>query len=151
MPQPTPNTGHPFDDLVALMATLRNPEGGCPWDLEQSYESLKPYVLEEAQEVVDAIDSGDREELMGEIGDLIFEAIFLAQLLAEEGQFTITDSLNNMKAKMIRRHPHVFGDGAAETSADVMRTWAEIKAQEKIDKAARDAAKPGTMPEGSAA
>jgi len=139
MPQPTPNTGHPFDDLVELMATLRNPDGGCPWDLEQSYDSLKPYVLEEAQEVVDAIDSGDREELMGEIGDLIFEAIFLAQLLAEEGQFTITDSLNNMKAKMIRRHPHVFGDGAAETSADVMRTWNEIKAQEKIDKAARDA------------
>lgn len=143
MPQPVPDTGHPFDDLVALMATLRHPEGGCPWDLEQTLESLKPYVLEEAQEVVDAIDSGDREELMGEIGDLIFEAVFLAQLLAEEGTFSIHDSLRHMKAKMVRRHPHVFGEGEAQTPAEVMRTWAEIKAQERADKAARDAGMSG--------
>lgn len=138
MPHPVPDTGHPFDDLVALMATLRGP-GGCPWDREQSLESLCKYVLEEAQEAVDAIRKGDREELMGEIGDLIFEAVFLAQLLSEEGQYTIADSLRHMKEKMVRRHPHVFGEGQAATPEDVMRTWNEIKAQEKAERAAREA------------
>ena len=137
MPKPVPDTGHPFDDLVALMATLRNPDGGCPWDLEQSYASLRKYVLEEAQEVVDAIDKGDKEELMGELGDLMFEAVFLAQLLSEEGLYTINDSLVHMKEKMVRRHPHVFGEGAAETADDVVRNWNEIKAQERAEKAAR--------------
>ncbi|MEO7993323.1 MAG: MazG nucleotide pyrophosphohydrolase domain-containing protein [bacterium] len=137
MPLPIPDTGHPFDDLVALMAALRNPDGGCPWDHEQSYESLCKYVLEEAQEVVDAIQKGDKEELMGELGDLIFEAVFLGQLLKEEGLYTIEDSLRHMRDKMVRRHPHVFGEGVAETSADVIKTWNEIKAVEKAEKAAR--------------
>ncbi|HYE80371.1 MAG TPA: MazG nucleotide pyrophosphohydrolase domain-containing protein [bacterium] len=135
MAKPVPDTGHPFDDLVALMATLRG-EGGCPWDHEQTYESLRKYVLEEAQEVVEAIDKGDRRELMEELGDMIFEAVFLAQLLAEEGQFTIRDSLVHMKEKMVRRHPHVFGEGHAATPEDVMKSWAEIKAQEKAARAA---------------
>ena len=117
------------------MRTLRAP-GGCPWDREQTLASLRPFVLEEAYEVLDAIDRADAAALCDELGDLIFEAIFLAQVCAEEGRFTIADALDAAAAKLIRRHPHVFGDGDRAgadglTAADVKRRWEEIKAGER--------------------
>src|SRR6476469_2934335 len=123
-----------FSRLVAIMATLRSPEG-CPWDREQTIDSLKPYVLEETYEVVEAIDQGDHAALREELGDFVFEAVFLAQLEAEAGHFTIADSLTSIADKLVRRHPHVFARGAGEPALDsagqVKVRWEEIKAQER--------------------
>ena len=123
MPDPPPSgaatAGARLDRLVAIMRTLRSPEG-CPWDREQTLASLRPFVIEEAYEVVDAIDREDLPALCDELGDLVFEAVFLAQLCAEDGHFTLADSLEAAAAKLIRRHPHVFGEEAeagAPTSA----------------------------------
>lgn len=127
------SAGARLDRLVAIMRTLRSPEG-CPWDREQTLASLRPFVIEEAYEVVDAIDRGDLPALCDEIGDFVFEAVFLAQLCDEDGHFTLADALEAAAAKLIRRHPHVFG-GAAEsqalTSDDVKRNWERIKADER--------------------
>ena len=137
MPDPPPSgagtAGARLDRLVEIMRTLRSPDG-CPWDREQTLASLRPFVIEEAYEVVDAIDRGDLPALCDELGDLVFEAVFLAQLCAEDGQFTLADALDAAAAKLIRRHPHVFGDGAgpdALTSDDVKRRWEQIKAAER--------------------
>jgi nucleoside triphosphate diphosphatase len=123
-----------FTRLVEIVATLRSPEG-CPWDREQTVDSLKPYVLEETYEVVEAIDRGDAAALCEELGDFVFEAVFVAQLEAEAGHFTIADSLTAIADKLIRRHPHVFArqDGAApiSTAGEVVTKWEEIKAQER--------------------
>jgi MazG family protein len=120
--------------LIGIMATLRSPDG-CPWDREQTIDSLKPFVLEESYEVMQAIDAHDHAALCEELGDFVFEAVFLAQLEAEAGQFTIADSLKSIADKLVRRHPHVFARNAGEApldSADRVRTrWEEIKAQER--------------------
>jgi MazG family protein len=115
------------------MARLRAP-GGCPWDREQNFDTIKPYLLEEAYEVFDAIDQRDWPGLAEELGDLMLQAVFFAQMASEEGKFRIDDSLDAISEKLIRRHPHVFGDGAAKTSDDVKRRWDEIKADEKKEK-----------------
>lgn len=123
-----------FARLVDIVATLRSPEG-CPWDREQTIDSLKPYVLEETYEVVEAIDHGDHGALREELGDFMFEAVFLAQLESEAGHFTIADSLTAIADKLVRRHPHVFarGDGepALNSAGEVVTRWEQIKAQER--------------------
>lgn len=128
-----PAAGAAFERLVETMRTLRSP-GGCAWDREQTLSSLRPFVLEEAYEVVDAIDRGDLAGLKEEIGDLVLEAVFLAQVAHEQDAFEIRDALDTICAKLVRRHPHVFGagDGAAPLTADdVKRQWEEIKAAER--------------------
>jgi MazG family protein len=123
-----------FTRLVEIMATLRAPDG-CPWDREQTIDSLKPFVLEEAYEVIDAIDRHDHAALCGELGDFVFEAVFLAQMEAEAGHFTIADALQAIGDKLVRRHPHVFaradGEPPAASAADVRVRWEDIKAQER--------------------
>ena len=116
------------------MARLRGPQG-CPWDREQTLESLRAFLLEETHEVLDAIDRGDDDALRGEIGDLIFEGVFLAQVCADEGRFTVADSLRAITAKLIRRHPHIFApDGRPlETAGEVHQQWEQIKAKEQAD------------------
>lgn len=115
------------------MARLRAP-GGCPWDREQSFDTIKPYLLEETYEVLEAIDQRDWPGLADELGDLLLQAVFFAQMAAEENKFRIDDSIDAIVQKLIRRHPHVFGDGSAKTSDDVKRRWDEIKAGEKKSK-----------------
>ncbi len=119
-----------FDDLVALMDRLRGPDG-CPWDREQTYATLRGYLLEESYEVVDAIDEGDRASLREELGDLLFQVVFLSRLAKEEGAFAAADVVRGISEKMVRRHPHVFGDAVADTSGEVLRRWEEIKRREK--------------------
>ena len=132
-----------FARLVEIVAMLRSPEG-CPWDREQTIDSLKPYVLEETYEVVEAIDRGDHAALREELGDFVFEAVFLAQLESEAGHFTIADSLTAIADKLIRRHPHVFarqdGEAPVSSAGDVVTRWEQIKAQER-----GGAAKPKTL------
>ena len=122
-----------FNDLVALMATLRSPEG-CPWDREQNYATLAPMLLEEAYEAFEAVEAareGRPEELRGELGDLLFQIVFYAQVAAERGEFTIDDVVEAIHTKMVRRHPHVFAGESAADSAEVLRNWEAIKAEEK--------------------
>ncbi len=128
------DAGAAFQTLVDIMARLRGPEG-CPWDREQTLESLRGFVLEETHEVLDAIDRGDMDALRGEIGDLIFEGVFLAQVAADEGRFTVADSLEAIAAKLIRRHPHIFDpDGRPlDTPGEVHQQWEQIKAKEQAD------------------
>jgi len=128
-----------FTRLVEIMATLRGP-GGCPWDREQTIDTLKPFVLEETYEVLEAIDRHDHAALCEELGDFVFEAVFLAQLESEEGHFEIADSLKRIADKLVRRHPHVFardaGQPPLESAGQVRVRWEEIKAQEKEASAA---------------
>jgi len=128
--EPKLPAGAGFARLVEIMARLRSPDG-CPWDREQNFDSIKPYLLEETYEVLDAIDARDWDGLAEELGDVLLEAVFFAQMASEEGRFDITDSLQAINRKLVRRHPHVFADGDARTSEDVTRRWDEIKAQEK--------------------
>jgi MazG family protein len=126
--------GAQFSELIQIMAKLRAP-GGCPWDRKQSFDSIKPYLLEETYEVMDAIDLRDWPGLTEELGDLLLQPVFFAEMAREEGHFHIGDSLRAINSKLIRRHPHVFADGSAETPDDVKRKWDEIKQQEKGGKA----------------
>jgi tetrapyrrole methylase family protein/MazG family protein len=119
-----------FARLVEIMERLRAP-GGCPWDREQNFDTIKPYLLEETYEVLDSIDARDWEGLAEELGDLLLQSVFFAQMAAEEGRFDIADSLHAINSKLVRRHPHVFGDGDAKTVDEVLRKWDEIKATEK--------------------
>ena len=141
-----------FTRLIDIMATLRGPEG-CPWDREQTIDSLKPFVLEETYEVLEAIDQHDHAGLCEELGDFVFEAVFLAQLESEAGHFQIADSLKIVADKLVRRHPHVFARNAGEPKLDsagqVRTRWEEIKAQEKAGQL--DSAKPKTLLSGIAA
>jgi MazG family protein len=123
-----------FSRLIDIMATLRGPDG-CPWDREQTIDTLKPFVLEETYEVLDAIDRHAHQGLAEELGDFVFEAVFLAQLEAEAGHFTIADSVETAADKLVRRHPHVFkrdeGEAALDTPGQVRARWEDIKAQER--------------------
>jgi MazG family protein len=130
------HTGEKFQKLVEIMARLRAP-GGCPWDREQTFDSIKPYTLEETYEVLDAIDRRDWPGLYEELGDFILQAVFYAEMAEEAGHFTIGDALDAINAKLIRRHPHVFGEETAHTAGDVKRIWGEVKAAEKKKKDGR--------------
>ena len=125
-----PTTGDRFERAVSIMARLRGP-GGCPWDREQTFDSIKAYTLEEAYEVLEAIDNRDWEELPAELGDLLLQVLFYAQMAKDEGRFSIDQVLDRLSAKLVDRHPHVFGDVKAETSAEVLRNWQALKAEEK--------------------
>ena len=127
--------GARFEELVQIMARLRSPDG-CPWDLKQSFDSIKPYTLEEVYEVFDAIDRRDMPALSEELGDYLLQAVFYAQIAAEQGHFTIADSLQAINEKLIRRHPHIFGEGTAQTAEEVKQRWDEIKQAEKAGKGA---------------
>ncbi len=119
-----------FDGLVALMAKLRSPEG-CPWDRKQTPESLKPFLIEECYEVIDALDEASPDKVKEELGDLLFQIIFHARIAEERGQFTVYDVIQNNIEKMTRRHPHVFGDARLNTDQEVLANWEEIKKSEK--------------------
>ncbi len=132
-----------LDDLLQLMARLRHPEHGCPWDLKQSYASIVPYTLEEAYEVADAIERGDFDHLPGELGDLLFQVVYYSQLATEEGRFGFAEVVDGITTKLIRRHPHVFPDGDLYGAPDaqkleeaaVKQRWEELKAEERAAKA----------------
>src|ERR1700689_2644641 len=125
-----PTTGERFEQAVSIMARLRGP-GGCPWDREQTFDSIKPYTVEETYEVLEAIDNRDWDELPSELGDLLLQVLFYAQMAKDQGTFSIDDVLDRLANKLVDRHPHVFGDVKAETSAEVLRNWEELKAREK--------------------
>jgi MazG family protein len=135
MPEEKLPAGPGFARLVEIMAQLRAP-GGCPWDREQTFDTIKPYLIEETYEVLDAIDAQDWSGLEDELGDLLLQAVFFAQMAAEEGRFDIAGSVHAINSKLVRRHPHVFADGDAKTSDDVLRRWDEIKATEKKERPA---------------
>ena len=125
-----PTTGERFERAVSIMMRLRGP-GGCPWDREQTFDTIKPYTLEETYEVLEAIDARDWSELTGELGDLLLQVLFYAEMAAEEKHFTIDDVLDRLSNKLVDRHPHVFGDVKADTSGEVLRNWQALKAEEK--------------------
>lgn len=120
----------PFDALRELSACLRGP-GGCPWDREQTPETLKTYIIEEAYEVVDAVGSDDHRLLAAELGDLLFQVVFLAQIATEKGWFDVDDVCRGIHAKMVHRHPHVFGSVEVSDASEVVRNWEALKAQER--------------------
>ncbi|MFN8007616.1 MAG: nucleoside triphosphate pyrophosphohydrolase [Terriglobia bacterium] len=124
------NKGKNFEELVALVDRLKGPDG-CPWDREQTFDTLKPMVLEEAYEVLDAMDAGDRQELCAELGDLLFQVVFLSKLAEEEGSFQIEQVIAGILSKMIRRHPHVFGNERASSPEEVVDNWESIKRAER--------------------
>ncbi|KXG75241.1 Nucleoside triphosphate pyrophosphohydrolase [Fervidicola ferrireducens] len=123
-------SGYSIRDLVDIMARLRG-ENGCPWDKAQTPETLKPFLLEEAYEVMDAIDSGDPKELSEELGDLLLQIVFLSRIGEEKGEFKFDDVVNIICEKMIRRHPHIFGEKRLESAEEVLKHWEEIKKEEK--------------------
>jgi MazG family protein len=125
-----PNVGPDFQKLVAVMSRLRSPNG-CPWDREQTHSTLRPYLIEEAYEVLDALDSSDDAKFAEELGDLLLQVLFHTQIAHEEGRFDISAVIREIHNKMIRRHPHVFGSTKANTSAEVLRNWEQIKQQER--------------------
>ncbi len=122
--------------LLEIMAKLRAPEGGCPWDLEQNFATIAPYTIEEAYEVYQAITDGDKQALKDELGDLLFQVVFHAQMAAEEGAFTFEDVVENVCEKMIRRHPHVFGDASIATADAQVENWEKVKERERAEKRA---------------
>src|ERR1700694_1598931 len=122
--------GQWFEKLVAVQARLRAPNG-CPWDREQTHESLRTYLIEEAYEVLEAMESGDDAKFAEEMGDLLLQIVFHSQLAREEGRFTVSDVISEIHDKMLRRHPHVFGETPAKDSAEVLRNWEQLKAEER--------------------
>jgi len=139
--------GERFEELVRIMHQLRRP-GGCPWDGEQTHASIKPYTIEEAYEVVEAIDSGDDRELCSELGDLLLQIVFHAEMASERGAFAVPDVIRAISDKMVRRHPHVFADTQVSGADEVLRNWARIKAEERkgSDDASALAGVPRAMP-----
>src|SRR5438045_3786972 len=119
-----------FDELVALMTKLRGPDG-CPWDRKQTFESLKPFIVEESYEVIDAIDRNDRRALAEELGDFLLQAVFVAEIAREEGSFDIDDVITNLYEKLVRRHPHVFGSVQANDAEEALASWEKLKNEER--------------------
>lgn len=128
--QPEPTPGQWFDKLVAVQARLRAPDG-CPWDREQTHQSLRTYLIEEAYEVLEALESGQDAKFAEELGDLLLQIVFHSQIAQEQGRFTVADVIREIHDKMIRRHPHVFGRTRAKDAAEVLRNWEQIKAEER--------------------
>lgn len=124
------SAGQWFEMLVAVQARLRAP-GGCPWDREQTHQTLRTYLIEEAYEVLDALESGNDAKFAEEMGDLLLQIVFHSQIASEENRFTVSDVIREIHDKMIRRHPHVFGAARAKDSAEVLRNWEQIKAEER--------------------
>ena len=125
-----------IQELMAVVAKLRSPDGGCPWDLVQTPQTLTPYVIEEAYEVVDAIQSGDKSAIAEELGDLLLQVVLQAQIASESAQFSLTEVAQGITQKMIRRHPHVFSDVTVQSIDEVRQNWDQIKATEKAESAA---------------
>lgn len=124
-----------FTELARIMAKLRDPVSGCPWDLEQDFATIAPYTIEEAYEVADAIERGDMGELRDELGDLLFQVMFHSRMAEEQGAFALADVVHAINDKMIRRHPHVFGDGTERSAHEQTLAWEEVKAAERATKA----------------
>ena len=135
-----------FEKLVALQARLRGP-GGCPWDREQTHESLRKFLIEETYEVLDAMEAADPRKFSSELGDLLLQITFHSILAEEEGRFTISDVIESVHSKMVRRHPHVFGNTKAKSSADVLKNWEQIKAEERAEANAADGKPSGVADE----
>src|SRR3954466_2036471 len=141
-------TGEKFERAVNIMARLRAP-GGCPWDREQTFDSIKPYTLEETYEVFEAIENRDWHELPGELGDLLLQVLFYSEMAREAGHFSIDDVLDRLSNKLVGRHPHVFGDVQAAPYGEVLRNWEMLKAEEKrkrLEAGGGKSAKPGSDP-----
>src|SRR5712671_1402053 len=128
--------------LIEIMAALRTPGSGCPWDLEQNFSTIAPYTIEEAYEVADAIERGDFDDLRDELGDLLLQVVFHARMAEEAGLFAFADVVHAITDKLVRRHPHVFGDAGSLDTEAVNALWDRIKAQEKAARAARRGAGP---------
>ncbi|MDH2912098.1 MULTISPECIES: nucleoside triphosphate pyrophosphohydrolase [Kosakonia] len=128
-----------IDRLLGIMQRLRDPQTGCPWDKEQTYATIAPYTLEETYEVLDAISREDFDDLRGELGDLLFQVVFYAQMAQEEGRFDFNDICAAISDKLERRHPHIFGDAQAGNSAEVLERWEQIKTAERAEKAQHSA------------
>lgn len=133
------------DDLLRIMAKLRDPDGGCPWDVEQDFSTIAPYTIEEAYEVADAIEQGDMDALRGELGDLLLQVVFHAQMASEAGHFAYADVVQAVSEKMVVRHPHVFGDGAVADADAQTRAWEDQKAAERARKALADGRVPSVL------
>jgi MazG family protein len=136
MPAPPPGDGPPIGRLLAVMAALRDPTHGCAWDLEQTFATIAPYTIEEAYEVADAIARGDMNDLEEELGDLLLQVVFHSRMAEEAGAFAFDDVAAAVADKMVRRHPHVFGDAIVESAADQTRAWEAMKAVERAQKGA---------------
>ena len=134
-----------FDELIEVSDVLNSP-GGCPWDQKQTFASLRSYILEEAHEVLEAVDSGNDEDIIEELGDLFYTVIFYAKVAEREKRFTIRDIIDTLKVKLIRRHPHVFGEEKATSVEDVMRTWDKVKKEEKKHRTSALDGIPKTLP-----
>jgi ATP diphosphatase len=134
-----------FDRLLAIMARLRDPKSGCPWDLEQNFASIVPHTIEEAYEVADAIEAGDMKALVGELGDFMFQVVFYAQMASESGNFSMTDVLDSINNKMIERHPHVFSSAEIGSSAAQTVAWEAHKAGERAKLAASAGRAPSAL------
>jgi MazG family protein len=137
-PSNTISAGEWFEKLVAVQKRLRAPQG-CPWDREQTHATLRPYLVEEAYEVIDALDSGDDAKFAEEMGDLLLQVVFHSEIAREQERFSVADVLREIHDKMVRRHPHVFGDVRARNSAEVLQNWERIKASERLGKDASPA------------
>jgi MazG family protein len=136
---PRLSAGQWFEKLVALQARLRA-RNGCPWDVEQTHRTLRTYLVEETYEVLDALESGDDAKFANEMGDLLLQIVFHSQIAAEEGRFTVSDVIREVHEKMVRRHPHVFGEKRAKDAAEVLKNWEQIKAQERSAEKAKNGA-----------
>ena len=131
------SAGEWFEKLAAVQARLRAPDG-CPWDREQTHASLRTYLIEEAYEVLEALESGDDGKFAEEMGDLLLQIVFHSQIAKEEGRFTVSDVIREVHDKMVRRHPHVFGEKRAKDSAEVLKNWEQIKKEERIAAGKKD-------------
>ncbi|MBI5142302.1 MAG: nucleoside triphosphate pyrophosphohydrolase [Nitrospirae bacterium] len=136
----------PFEELVDIMRKLRSPEGGCPWDRQQTRKSLTPFLVEETYEVLDAIESGKPDEIREELGDLLFQIVFHSQVADEAGEFSIDDVISGIRDKMVSRHPHVFGDASYDTPAEVLAQWEDRKKEEGKQRESLLSGIPATLP-----